>query len=229
MPTTISPEWQQIALYAVGAALVLMLLQRIPFVGRIIRFAFSLGLLAFFIFLLIQQAPYEPFLARLAGRLGLDRQEVVGGEVRLRMAPDGHFWANATLNGVKRRMLVDSGATVTAISEGTATMASVDGNTDLVPVMLQTASGLAQARTGTVEELRVGNIRASHLKVVIAPVLGGLDVLGMNFLSRLASWRVEGRTLILVPHRQTSSSGSISLQEIPSAASTRATQRTIFG
>jgi len=29
---------------------------------------------------------------------------------------------------------------------------------------------------------------------------GGLDVLGMNFLSRLESWRVEGQTLILVPH-----------------------------
>ena len=29
---------------------------------------------------------------------------------------------------------------------------------------------------------------------------GDIDVLGMNFLSRLKSWRVEGRTLILTPH-----------------------------
>jgi aspartyl protease family protein len=199
MPTTITPEWQQIALYAVGAALLLLLLQRIPFVGRIVRFAFSLALLAFFIFLLIQHAPYEPTLGRLAGQLGLDRQEVVGGEVRIRMAPDGHFWAKARINGVERRMLIDSGATVTAISEETAAAASVRGSADLVPVVLRTANGLAQARPVTIEELRVGNITARNLKVVTSPALGKLDVLGMNFLSKLASWRVEGRTLVMVP------------------------------
>ena len=43
MPTT-TPEWQHLAVYAIGAALLIMLLQRIPYIGRIIRFAFSLGL-----------------------------------------------------------------------------------------------------------------------------------------------------------------------------------------
>src|SRR3546814_2940963 len=45
----------------------------------------------------------------------------------------------------------------------------------------------------------LGGITARDLKVVISPALGDIDVLGMNFLSQLASWRVEGRTLILVP------------------------------
>ena len=54
-------------------------------------------------------------------------------------------------------------------------------------------------QTGTIDELRVGNIVARNLKVVSAPGLD-LDVIGMNFLSQLESWRVEGRTLILVPH-----------------------------
>ena len=78
MPDTITGEWQQIALYAVAAALALILLQRIPYVGRVIRFVLSLGLLAFFIFLLIQQAPYEPNLARLTNQLGLDHQAFLG-------------------------------------------------------------------------------------------------------------------------------------------------------
>ncbi len=201
MPTTITPEWQQIAIYAVAAAVLLVLLQRIPFVGRIVRGALSLALLAACIFLLIQQAPYEPNLARIAGSLGLDRQEVVGDEVRIRMASDGHFWANVTMNGVKRRMLIDSGATVTAISAETAASASVDKDAALVPVVLRTANGLVKASTGTVKELSVGNIEAKNLKVVISPALGNLDVLGMNFLSKLDSWRVERRTLILVPER----------------------------
>ena len=207
MPTTISPEWQQIALYAVGAAVLLMILMRIPFVGRLLRALLTLGLLAVFIFLLIEQAPFEPRLARVADRLGLDGQEVAGDEVRIRMASDGHFWAKVTVNGVKRRMLIDSGATITAISEATAAAASIDADTGLVPVMLQTANGLVQARKGTVEQLRVGNVEAKGLKVVVSPALGNLDVLGMNFLTQLESWRVEGRTLVLTPKAPAGESG----------------------
>src|SRR5690348_7012724 len=199
MPS-ILPEWQHLALYAVGAALIIMLLQRIPVVGRLVRFAISLGLLAFLIFILLQQAPYQPELSRLTSSLGLDDQTVSGGELRVKMAPDGHFWVNASINGVKRRMLIDSGATVTAISEDTAHAAAVKTGTNLAPVMLRTANGVAAAQTGSIGELKVGNIVARNLKVVTAPGLGNLDVLGMNFLSKLQSWRVEGGTLVLVPH-----------------------------
>jgi aspartyl protease family protein len=200
MPTAF-PEWQHLALYAVGAALIVMLLQRIPVVGRIIRFAISLGLFAFLIFILLQQAPYQPELSRLTTKLGLDDQQVSGRELRVKMAPDGHFWVIATINGVTARMLIDSGATVTAISQQTAHEASVETGSGIAPVMLRTANGVAAAKTGSIEELRVGNIVARNLRIVTAPGLGGLDVLGMNFLSRLDSWRVEGETLILVPHR----------------------------
>jgi len=199
MPTAF-PQWQQLALYAVTAALLIMLLQRIPVVGRIVRLAFSFGLLAFLIFIVLQQAPYQPELSRLTGSLGLDNQKVSGKELRVSMAPDGHFWVAASINGARTRMLIDSGAKVTAISTGTARAAGVDTGVGLTAVMLRTANGVAPARIGSIDELRVGNIVARNLKIVSAPGLGGLDVLGMNFLSKLDSWRVEGRTLILVPH-----------------------------
>ena len=199
MPT-ILPQWQQLALYAIAAAVLITLLQRIPFVGRIFRLAFSLALLAFLIFILLQQAPYHPELAQLTHRLGLDDQRVVGSELRAEMAPDGHFWVVASTNGVRTRMLIDSGATVTAISQDTARSASVDTGRGLTPVVLRTANGIAPAETGSIAELRAGNIVARNLRVVTAPGMGNLDVLGMNFLSQLKSWRVEGRTLILVPH-----------------------------
>jgi aspartyl protease family protein len=199
MPNAV-PEWQHLALYAIGAALLIMLLQRIPVIGKVVRFAFSLGLLAFLIFILLQQAPYQPELSRLTGRLGLDDQHVAGKELRVRMSSDGHFWVLASVNGIKRRMLIDSGATVTALSETTARQAGIDVGTGLTPVVLRTANGAAAAQTGKIDELRVGNIVARNLRIVTAPGLGELDVLGMNFLSKLDSWRVEGRTLILVPH-----------------------------
>jgi aspartyl protease family protein len=199
MPT-ILPQWQQLALYAIAAAILIMLLQRIPVIGRFIRLAFSLGLLAFFIFILLQQAPYQPELARFTQKLGLDDQRVVGKELRVSMAGDGHFWVLASINGVKTRMLIDSGATVTAISEDTARAARIDTGRGLTPIVLRTANGMTPAETGSIDELRAGNIVARNLRVVTAPGMGGLDVLGMNFLSQLQSWRVEGKTLILVPH-----------------------------
>jgi aspartyl protease family protein len=195
-----TPEWQHVAAYAAVAALVLMLLQRIPYVGKAIRLAFSFSVLALCIFILLQQAPFDPMLARLTSRLGLDRQQVVGREVRIRMSPDGHFWAKASINGVQTRMLIDSGATVTAISQDTAAAASIRSHAGLTPVLMQTANGTTAAQTAKVDEIRIGNITARRLNVVTSPALGRLDVLGMNFLSKLASWRVENRTLVLVPH-----------------------------
>jgi aspartyl protease family protein len=200
MPASTVPDWQQLAIYAGLAALVITLLQRVPYVGRFIRFAFSFGLLAFLIFVVLQQAPYQPQLARFTEQLGLDDQQVAGKELRVRMSPDGHFWVVADINGARTRMLIDSGATVTAISDATARRASVETGKGVSPVVLRTANGMAPAKTGSIDELRVGNILARNLRVVTSPGLGNVDVLGMNFLSKLDSWRVERGTLILVPH-----------------------------
>jgi aspartyl protease family protein len=199
MPLSIDSHWTQLAIYAVGAAVLLTLLFKIPRIGGVIRGLFSLALLAVVLAGLMQQAPYSPALAPLASRLGLDRQQVDGQEVRIRMSPDGHFWAQVQINGVPRRMLIDSGATITALSESTGRLAKVSPDPAVLPVMLRTANGVTPAKTVSIDALSVGAIQARGLKAVVAPGLGEVDVLGMNFLSQLASWRVEGRTLILVP------------------------------
>ncbi|KGB53626.1 hypothetical protein FG91_02615 [Sphingopyxis sp. LC81] len=183
MPLTTDLPWTQLAIYAVGAALILMLLFKIPYVGRVIRALFSFALLAFGIFLILQQAPFDPTLSRITASLGLDRQEVVGEEVRIPMACDGHFWATVRLNGTEKRMLVDSGATVTALSEATARAAGVEADATLVPLLMKTANGTVRADAGTLDRLEIGGIEARKLKVVISPGLGDTDVLGMNFLS----------------------------------------------
>lgn len=199
MSVSTIPEWQQLALYAVAAALALVVLFNIPFLGRIIRSLFSVAILAFMVFVLLQQAPYDPTLSRWTERLGLSTQQVVGDEVRIRLASDGHFWARVTINGNEQRMMIDSGATITALSAETARQAGVGKELAIAPVMLRTANGVVRADTGTVERLQIEGIEARNLKVVISPAFGGTSVLGMNFLSQLTSWRVEKDTLVLVP------------------------------
>ena len=177
-----------------------LIARRVP----ILRIVLSLASWAVIIGLLVivvgQRERFDPYLQRIASVLKIADQTVVGRETRIRMAADGHFWARVTLDGVPRRMLIDSGATVTALSTRTAQAAALDVRNSAFPMILNTANGQISAQTATVRELRLGDIAARGLGVVVSPAFGDTDVLGMNFLSKLKSWRVEGQTLILEPH-----------------------------
>ncbi len=177
-----------------------LIARRVPFVRILLSLA-SWAVLAGLLLLVIgQREMFDPYLQRVARALHLEDQNVVGRETRIRMAPDGHFWARVSVDGVTRRMLVDSGATVTALSVPTAQAAALDVRQSMFPMVLNTANGQISAKTATVRELKLGDIVARDLGVVVSPAFGDTDVLGMNFLSKLKSWRVEGNTLILEPH-----------------------------
>ena len=176
-----------------------LLARRVP-IGKSLRMA--LAWIAIFIVGLLLVGQRQRILplwdsARDA-LLGSD-QTVIGNTIRIQMDADGHFWANATIDGVRRRMLIDSGASTTAISTATARAAGLDTGESPLPVLLDTANGRITARQATIRRLEIGTIVARDLPVVTSDAFGETDVLGMNFLSRLARWRVEGRTLVLQP------------------------------
>ncbi|MGN6269234.1 MAG: retropepsin-like aspartic protease family protein [Sphingomonas sp.] len=135
----------------------------------------------------------------LTGAFADGGQTTQGDTVRIAKAAEGHFWATADINGVRRSMLIDSGATETAISAATARAARLDLGESPFGTILSTANGDVAATRATIGELAVGSITTHDLPVVVSPAFGDTDVLGMNFLSRLKSWRVEGDTLILDP------------------------------
>lgn len=122
----------------------------------------------------------------------------VGRELRIRKAMDGHFWVNGELNGHKVRFLVDSGATVTSISSETARLADVSP-TGSIPAMVQTANGVVAVRRARAGRLKVGTIERRDLAVHVSEAFGPMNVLGMNFLSSLSGWGVEGQWLVLKP------------------------------
>ena len=147
-----------------------------------------------------QRGRFDPYLSRIASALNLNGQEVVGQEVRVQMSEDGHFWARVRIGDTERRMLIDSGATLTALSTRTAAEVGLKVERPIFPMLIDTANGRISAETSTVPELKLGDVVARDLPVVVSPAFGETDVLGMNFLSRLKSWRVEGRVLVLTPH-----------------------------
>jgi aspartyl protease family protein len=131
---------------------------------------------------------------RQAESVGLE----VGEELRIKQSLDGHFWVTGDLNGHAVRFLIDSGATTTSISTGTARRAGVVASPGL-PAMVRTANGTVMVDRGRAERLRIGQIERENLAVHISDSFGDMNVLGMNFLSSLSGWRVEGRWLILTP------------------------------
>jgi aspartyl protease family protein len=122
----------------------------------------------------------------------------VGKEMRIRKSLDGHFWINARLNGAKVHFLVDSGATVTSISDDTARRAGIDSD-DGFPVLVETANGTVTARRARADKLVVGTIERRNMAVEVSESFGDMNVLGMNFLSSLSSWSVQGQWLVLKP------------------------------
>lgn len=184
-----------------GVLLLVFLARRVPVLRALLSLAIWAGLIGTLVLVVGQRGQFDPYLGQIASRLNIDGQDVVGEEVRIRMSPDGHFWARVRFGDAPPvRMLIDSGATITALSAGTAAAAGLQPTDGIVPVLLHTANGTVRAQTATVDEMRFGNIVARNLPVVVSPSFGDMSVLGMNFLSRLKSWRVEGRTLILVPN-----------------------------
>ncbi|WP_374942138.1 TIGR02281 family clan AA aspartic protease [Sphingomonas sp.] len=184
-----------IAVYALLVILPVAALvaRRPPLARTLLSLAAWIGIFAVGLLIVGEGDGFRRMGALLAGR------SIDGSETRIAMADDGHFWADATIDGVSRRMLIDSGATTTAISQATAQAAGLDVEASPFPVVLNTANGRVTARTATADRLVVGGVTARNVGVVVSPAFGGTDVIGMNILSRLASWRVEGRTLILTP------------------------------
>jgi aspartyl protease family protein len=120
-----------------------------------------------------------------------------GRETRIPMAIDGHFWVDGKVNGQDIKFLVDSGATMTTIDLPTAERAGVSMS-PRADEYVRTGNGIIRVRSGRADTLKVGGITRSDVGVQIADN-DDLNVLGMNFLSSLSRWGVEGRWLVLEP------------------------------
>ncbi len=196
----------ELLLLALAAVIVgfvgsLMVRKKVP-LGKIVRGGSTFVLVGILLAVLVQLSRFDPRIEVAVPQLGLPAQVVEGGVTRIPLSQDGHFWLRAELNGVPANFLVDTGATLTAISQGLADQAGVEPRRGGLPVSIGTANGTTEAQIATIDELRFGNVAARGLDVVIAPTLGETNVIGMNLLSRLASYRVDNQNneMILEPN-----------------------------
>ncbi|MEO5773328.1 MAG: retropepsin-like aspartic protease [Sphingomicrobium sp.] len=118
-----------------------------------------------------------------------------GKTLYIPMAQDGHFWVEAAVNGHASRFLVDSGASVTTVSRSTADEAGLE--TGVRREAVETANGSVVMKKSRAESFRVGPINRSDFSIDVTD-RDEVNVVGMNFLSSLTRWSVEGNRLVLI-------------------------------
>jgi aspartyl protease family protein len=118
------------------------------------------------------------------GVLNPNKVAVLGEDktVVLQRGPDGHYRAQAFINGKQVDVLVDTGATGVAISQK---LADELGLTSHAAIRTTTANGDTVAYMTRLATVKLGGVEAKNVAAVIAPGLGGDVLLGMSFLGRM--------------------------------------------
>lgn len=120
------------------------------------------------------------------------------GKVELRRAWDGHYRADALVNGVPLRMMVDTGASMVLLPHSMAERVGLDPRSLRYTMPVSTANGQSSVAPVRLSTLQVGSIDVRNVTAAVAQP-GRLDspLLGMSFLERLAETSFRGDRLIL--------------------------------
>ncbi len=119
------------------------------------------------------------------------------GAAALPRDADGHYWAEARVNGARVRFLVDTGATYVALTAADARRVGVDVDDLEFIHPIATAGGQALAAVVTLNRLSVAAITERDVEAIV--LREGLDqsLLGMSFLGRLSRIEASRDTIIL--------------------------------
>ena len=102
--------------------------------------------------------------------------------VVLKRGLDGHYRAEALINGEKVNVLVDTGATGVAISQSIADRLNLKS---MDAIRTNTANGDSIGYMVRLKSLQLGGVNANDVSAMIAPGLDGDVLLGMSFLGRM--------------------------------------------
>jgi aspartyl protease family protein len=119
-----------------------------------------------------------------------------GTSVILERAPDGHFYADARVNGASVRFLVDTGASGVALAQEDARRAGIPISPSSFQVIGRGASGEVRGESVVLERVSLGHKDAQNLPGVI---LEGSEqsLLGQNFLRSFESVSIADDRMVL--------------------------------
>lgn len=118
-----------------------------------------------------------------------------GSKIVLPANSGGHFLTLGAINGRSVNFMVDTGATLVAISAADATRIGLDYK-KAQPVQMSTANGLAQAYRVKLNSVRVGDVEVYDVDAVVSEQPMPYVLLGNSFINRFSMQR-EGDQMVL--------------------------------
>jgi aspartyl protease family protein len=125
-----------------------------------------------------------------------ESQPMIAVETKLERMPNGHFYADGNVDGQPVRLVVDTGASMVALTVADAQRIGIPFSTNEFAVIATGASGPVRGQDVMLDRVEIGG---KEVRGVRGAVVEGLDVslLGQTYLSRIGSVQMSGDTMTL--------------------------------
>lgn len=107
-------------------------------------------------------------------------------------AADGHFYADARVNGAEIRMLIDTGASSVVLSRRDAQRAGIQARSGEFTVIGSTAGGEIALKPVTIDRMALGAVSSRNVPAVVAERELQVSLLGQSFLERVGNVEIDG-------------------------------------
>lgn len=124
-------------------------------------------------------------------------QQTSESTITFRARTDGHFAVEAMVDGVAVLFMLDSGATDVILTPLDAKRLGLDLNSLRFDKPYKTANGLVRGAPVRLKQVAIGPVVLDDVRASVNGAPMDTSLLGMSFLTRLSSWRVEGDRLTL--------------------------------
>ena len=110
---------------------------------------------------------------------------------------DGHFYADAYVNDVSTRFMVDTGASTIALTGEDAEAIGLYWSDEDVQPVARGASGTVYGVHVTLDQVELGGFEARNLSAIIVPQGLDISLLGQSFLGTIENVHIRGDEMVL--------------------------------
>ncbi|MEZ6002169.1 TIGR02281 family clan AA aspartic protease [Hyphomonas sp.] len=110
---------------------------------------------------------------------------------------DGHYWTRADVQGTDIRFMVDTGASIVALTLHDAQRIGLNPSDLEFSNEIRTAGGITQGAYVMLDRVRIGRVEMEDVSAMVLKEGLEQSLLGMSFLGELYSYEFKGDTLII--------------------------------
>lgn len=118
-------------------------------------------------------------------------------DVTLARAADGHFYADAMINGATIHVLVDTGATTVALTRADAQAIGLQFSNGDFTGKAKTAGGEVSLKPVTLDRVGIGPVEARDIDAVVVDSPMSVSLLGQSWLRRVGNVQIAGDRMVL--------------------------------